>query len=78
MISHSNGFKLEVTAADGKPHVRVSFRDGEVIIDTNRVSVTGLEKLPAVFETAAAMALRELEDYWTERRRQDQLLESAR
>lgn len=67
MISRTSGYILEVTVADGRPHVRVSFPDGTVIVDTDKVSVTGLEKLPAIFETAASMALRELEDYYRTR-----------
>jgi hypothetical protein len=57
-------FKLEVEAQDGVPHVRVSFANGEVVLETNRVSVTGLQKMPDVFEAAASMAFDELEHYY--------------
>ena len=61
MVSHINGFKLEVTIDDGLPHVRISFGDGTVVLDTDRLSVSGLEKLPEVFAAAASIAARELD-----------------
>jgi hypothetical protein len=63
MITHVNGFKLEVTRADGLPRVRVSLGD-TVIADTDAVSLIGLGKLPLVFETAASLAFKQAErDY---------------
>jgi len=61
MTTQVNGFRLEVTRADGLPHIRVSLQDGTVVMDTDQVSVIGLQKLPAVFEAAAAISLRQLE-----------------
>jgi hypothetical protein len=61
MESNVNGFKLEVTLVDRLPSVRLSLRDGTVVMETDRVSIVGLEKLPAVFEAAARMAFRLLE-----------------
>lgn len=55
------GFSLEVTVQDFLPHVRVSFRDGRIAVDTSAVSVTGLERLAGVFEMAARLAALELE-----------------
>ena len=67
MVKHVNGFKLEVEIADGLPHVRVSLEDGTVVVDTDKVSVIGLGKLPAVFEAAASMAFSQLEAWNTQK-----------
>jgi hypothetical protein len=56
MTATVNGFNLEVTDADGLPHVRVSLANGTVIVDTDQVSVCGLERLSEVFAVAAKMA----------------------
>jgi hypothetical protein len=64
MVTSVNGFKLEVTLDDDVPHVRISLEDGTVVLETNRVSLTGLERLPAVFETAASVASRQLEQHY--------------
>jgi len=61
MVRSVEGFKLEVSIVDLLPHVRVSLKDGTVVVDTNEVSLIGLEKLPAVFETAASMASEQME-----------------
>jgi hypothetical protein len=61
MVTYMNGFKLEVTIANELPNVRISLRDGTVVVDTDRVSVVGLQNLSEVFETASSMALQQLE-----------------
>ena len=61
MVTNVEGFKLEVTSADSVPHVRVSLKSGAVVVDTDKVSVTGLQRLSAVFEAAAGIAARQLE-----------------
>ena len=64
MRTNVEGFNLEVTAEDGRPHVRVSLRDGQTVMDTSAVSATGLERLQRVFREAAWQAVRELEHYY--------------
>ena len=49
------------------PHARVSLEDGTVVVDTDKVSAIGLEKLPAVFEAAASMASSQLEAWNTQK-----------
>jgi NACalpha-BTF3-like transcription factor len=64
MTTHVNGFKLDVKRVDGKPHVHISMKDGTVVVDTDQLSVVGLERMSAVFQAAASMALRDAEyDY---------------
>lgn len=65
-MAHVNGFELDVVVADGIPHVRVSMK-GEVVVDTNRLSITGLRNMAAVFETAANIAYQELDHYYYRR-----------
>jgi hypothetical protein len=60
---YGNGFNLEVTIDNELPHVRISLRDGAVVVDTDKVSIQGLRSLAAVFERAASMAFDELERY---------------
>lgn len=64
VTSNVKGFKLEVTASQGVSRVVVRMADDSVIIDTDRVSITGLQNLVAVFESAARLAYREMDDYW--------------
>jgi hypothetical protein len=61
MVTYVNEFKLEVTTTALIPHVRVSLKNGTVVVDTKAVSVTGLERLSEVFEEAASTALQQLE-----------------
>lgn len=65
MTRDMNGFKLEVTYADLVSHVRITMKDGTVIVDTDRLSVSGLEGLTKVVETAAAIALKNIPSSWT-------------
>ena len=64
MIDRINGFKLEVQERDGLPRVRVSFTDGTLIWDSDKVSISGLRGLAPVFERAAVMAYDEIDRYW--------------
>jgi hypothetical protein len=65
MTRDVSGFKLEVTYADLVSHVRISMADGTVIVDTERLSVSGLERLTKVVETAASIALKNIPSSWT-------------
>ncbi len=65
MTRDMNGFKLEVTYADLISPVRITMKDGTVIVDTDRLSVSGLEGLAKVVETAAAIALKNIPSSWT-------------
>ena len=65
MTRDMNGFKLEVTYADLVSHVRITMEDGTVIVDTDRLSVSGLEGLAKVVETAASIALKNIPSSWT-------------
>ena len=60
MVTHVNGFKLEVTTAEPISHVRISMKDGTVIVDTDKLSVGGLERLTEVVGAAASIALKNL------------------
>ena len=65
MRSRVQGFEMEVTVDDGKPHLRVSFRSsGEMVLDTNALSIKGMENMAIVFTRAAKMAYTELDAYW--------------
>ena len=55
------GFNLEVSVVDLIPHVRVSMGNGTLVVDTDKVSCTGLEHLSTVFKRASSMALRQYE-----------------
>jgi len=64
MMSKLHGFELEVTVTDYTPRVRVSNAfSGELVVDTDALSVTGIERMAAVFARAARMAYNELEFY---------------
>lgn len=65
MTRDVSGFKLEVTYADLVSHVRITMKDGTVIVDTDRLSVSGLEGLAKVVETAASIALKNIPSSWT-------------
>ncbi len=65
MITHVNGFKLEVDYDDLVSHVRISMSDGTVIIDTNRLSVSGWEGLAGAVDKAAKIALQNIPSSWT-------------
>jgi len=74
-LSNANGFKLEVSVADGVPHVRISTEMKEgivVVLDTDRLSSSGLENLSEVCRTAAKMAFEELDLYWMRQHQQIQ------
>ena len=62
--SKVQGFQLEVTLNENVPRVRVCFADGTPVIDTDALSIQGMEHMGAVFERAAKMAHNELELYW--------------
>ena len=64
MIRQVNGFTLEVTTADLVSHVRISMQDGTIIVDTDRLSVCGLERLTEVVGKAATIALQNLPGSW--------------
>jgi hypothetical protein len=64
MTRDINGFKLEVTYADLVSHVRISMKDGTVLLDTDKLSVNGLERLTEVVGTAASIALKNLPGTW--------------
>lgn len=66
IIVHSKkqGFEVTVTVKDGLPHLQVSFASGESILDTDRLSIQGMENMAVVFEHAARLAYKELDNYW--------------
>jgi hypothetical protein len=55
------GFDLEVSVVEFIPHVRVTMENGTVVVDTDKVSCTGLENLSTVFKRAASIALKQFE-----------------
>ncbi len=61
MAEKVSGFDLEVSVVDLIPHVRVSMENGTVVVDTDKVSCTGLENLSTVFKRAASIALGQYE-----------------
>jgi len=64
VLSKVQGFEVEVTIAEYTPRVRVSNAfSGELVVDTDALSVTGIERMAAVFARAARMAYNELEFY---------------
>jgi hypothetical protein len=70
VLSKVEGFELEVTLKDGVPRVRVSFANGEPALETDALSIQGMERMGAVFARAARMAYAELEVYWQQRHAQ--------
>ena len=59
------GYDVRVTNEEGCPRVRVSFRhNGECVIDTNRLSITGLVDMSEVFARVAPIAFAQMEQYW--------------
>lgn len=64
MLNKVEGFEVEVTVKDAIPHVRISFADGQPVLDTDALSITGMERMGAVFARAARIAYNELEMYW--------------
>lgn len=64
MVMHVNGFTLEVTTTDLISHIRISMKDGTVIVDTDKLSVGGLERLTEVVGTAASIALKNIPGSW--------------
>jgi len=69
MIHHVNGFNLEVTMPKFQlevpaPRVRISFGDGTVVVDTDALSIEGMRNMSAVFEAAASIAFRELDNHY--------------
>jgi hypothetical protein len=78
MKSNVQGFEVEVTVKDAFPHVRVSnAKSGELVVDTEALSVKGMENMALAFSSAARMAYNELDRYWAiqwqELRRQEAL-----
>jgi len=65
MTRDMNGFKLEVEYHDLVSHVRISMKDGTVVVDTDKLSVSGLERLAKVVGTAASIALKNIPSSWT-------------
>lgn len=61
MTERIAGFGLEVSVVELIPHVRVSMDNGTVVVDTDKVSCTGLENLSTVFKRAASIALAQYE-----------------
>ena len=55
MTEHTHGFDLEVNIEDDLPHVLIS-NHGEVVLDTNRLSIKGLENMSEVLKRAASLA----------------------
>ena len=47
-------------------------KSGELIVDTDALSIQGMERMAAVFAHAARMAYNELDMYW--RKEQEQLM----
>jgi hypothetical protein len=64
VLNNVRGFEVEVTVKDAIPHVRISFADGRQVMETDALSVTGMENMSAVFARAARMAYDGLEIYW--------------
>jgi hypothetical protein len=64
MLNKVEGFEVEVTAKEGKPHVSIRFRDGKPLFETDALSIIGLEHMATVFARASRMAFNELEIYW--------------
>lgn len=64
MLNKLEGFEVEVKVKDALPHVSVRFADGRPVLETSALSITGLERMAAVFTRAAQMAYNEFEVYW--------------
>ena len=65
MVSYVNGIRVVVTAEDGLPHVRLYLKnETEPILETNRLSSTGLLNAAKAIEEAGHMAYDELDRYW--------------
>lgn len=60
----ANGFELEVWENKGIPNIRIRLADGTPVVETNRLSITGMRNIGKVFETAADLAYDELDRYW--------------
>jgi hypothetical protein len=67
MYTEIRGFGVEVTVKDGIPRVLVQFRGGGVVVDSDSLSIQGMENLAEVFECAAKLAYIELDLYWQRR-----------
>jgi hypothetical protein len=65
MTSNVHGFEVEVTVKDAIPHVRISnARSGEPVVNTETLSIKGMENMALAFSSAARMAFYELDRYW--------------
>ena len=65
MHSKVQGFEVVVTVTEGRPHLKVSFgSSGEAVLDTDALSITGMENMATALTRAAKMAYTELDDYW--------------
>jgi hypothetical protein len=64
VLNKVKGFEVEVTVKDAIPHVRISFADGRQVMQTDALSIIGLEDMSTVFARAARMAYNELDIYW--------------
>lgn len=64
MTNAVQGFNVTVTVADAKPHVQVSLANGKSVVDTDALSIQGMERMGDVFACAARMAYDELDRYW--------------
>ncbi len=68
MIENVRGFEVETKMKAGLPCVRVSnARSGELIVDTDSLSIIGLENLSVALKAAARMADAELALHWQRR-----------
>lgn len=68
LIDQVNGFRVEVEVTDAIPHLRIRMASGQLIVDTDALSVEGMDNLALVLTRAARMASDELEHHWQGRR----------
>ena len=62
---------MEVDLKDGIPHVRITFANGNPVLETNALSIKGMESMGAVFAEAARLTYAEWEDHWQRERERD-------
>lgn len=58
------GFELEVVVEDGTARIRIYHSNGDQVLETNKLSIRGMQRMGRVFGAAAKLALPELETYY--------------
>ena len=64
LIDQVSGFRVEVEVTDAIPHLQIRMASGQVVVDTDALSIEGMNNLALALTRAARIANDELEHHW--------------